>query len=207
MPSTNGRGPKRAKHWNRSFSRACIREYVYRPHTFKEVSAVVTPEVAARLDPDKSYGLWWFNRLGHKLRQVSSPLDKEELASCQKPLWLGRHRSGLARYQKKTLEPPNEAVRSSSITLLGAERLRRKGRSCARDTGRYMSCICGVLHADRTYRTAEFLERTSLQLGRDSPAEPQTGPNDRPRTLSVLSHSRRNTRPFADCAAGIGYPA
>jgi hypothetical protein len=23
------------------------------------------------LDPNKSYGLWWFNRVGHKVRQVS----------------------------------------------------------------------------------------------------------------------------------------
>ena len=65
--------PKRAKHWNRSFFRACIRDNVYRPHTFEEVGAAVTPEVAARLDPDKNYGLWWFNRLGHKVRQVSEP--------------------------------------------------------------------------------------------------------------------------------------
>ncbi len=65
--------PKRAKHWNRSFLRACIRDDVYRPHTFEEVAAVVAPEVAARLDPDSSYGLWWFNRLGHKVRQVSEP--------------------------------------------------------------------------------------------------------------------------------------
>jgi site-specific DNA recombinase len=65
--------PKRAKHWNRSFFRACIRDDVYRPHTFEEVEATVTPEVAARLDPNKTYGLWWFNRLGHKVRQVSEP--------------------------------------------------------------------------------------------------------------------------------------
>jgi site-specific DNA recombinase len=67
--------PKRAKHWNRSFFRACIRDDVYRPHTFEEVASAVTPEVAARLDPDKSYGLWWFNRLGHKVRQVSEPSE------------------------------------------------------------------------------------------------------------------------------------
>ncbi len=65
--------PKRAKHWNRSFLRACIRDDVYRPHTFEEVQAVVAPEVAARLDPDRLYGLWWFNRLGHKVRQISEP--------------------------------------------------------------------------------------------------------------------------------------
>jgi site-specific DNA recombinase len=65
--------PKRAKHWNRSFLRACIRDDVYRPHTFEEVKEKVVPHVAARLDPNRSYGLWWFNRLGHKVRQVSEP--------------------------------------------------------------------------------------------------------------------------------------
>jgi site-specific DNA recombinase len=65
--------PKRAKHWNRSFLRTCIGDDVYRPHNFEEVAAVIAPEVAARLDPERSYGLWWFNRLGHKVRQVSEP--------------------------------------------------------------------------------------------------------------------------------------
>ena len=65
--------PKRAKHWNRSFFRACIRDDVYRPHSFEEIKAVVTLEVAARLDPSRSYGLWWFNRLGHKVQHVSEP--------------------------------------------------------------------------------------------------------------------------------------
>jgi hypothetical protein len=30
-------------------------------------------EVAARLDPEKRYGLWWFNRRGVKVQQVSEP--------------------------------------------------------------------------------------------------------------------------------------
>jgi hypothetical protein len=63
--------PKRAKHWNRSLFRTCIHDDVYRPHTFEEVRATVTPEVAARLDPNKSCGLWWFIRVGHKVRQIS----------------------------------------------------------------------------------------------------------------------------------------
>jgi hypothetical protein len=41
--------PKRAKHWNRSFFRACIRDDVYRPHTLEEVEMAVTLDVAARL--------------------------------------------------------------------------------------------------------------------------------------------------------------
>jgi site-specific DNA recombinase len=35
---------------------------VYRPHSFGEVEALMSTEVASRLDPEKRYGIWWFNR-------------------------------------------------------------------------------------------------------------------------------------------------
>ena len=63
--------PKGAKHWDRSFFRKCIEDDVYKPHTFEEVEALVSPEVSALLDPSAQYGLWWFNRRGLDIRQVS----------------------------------------------------------------------------------------------------------------------------------------
>ena len=42
-----------AKFWDRSFFRHCVFDDVYRPHSFEEVEAVVSPQVAARLDPSK----------------------------------------------------------------------------------------------------------------------------------------------------------
>ena len=51
------------KWWNVTFIRNCIiKDDVYRPHTYEEIAALATPEVAARLDPQKRYGVWWFNR-------------------------------------------------------------------------------------------------------------------------------------------------
>ncbi len=41
--------------------RSAILDHVYRPHTYEEVKALVTPEVAARLDPGGSYGIFWHN--------------------------------------------------------------------------------------------------------------------------------------------------
>ena len=67
--------PKGAKRWDRSFLRNCIRDDVYKPHTFGEVEAMVSPEVAARLDPKVRYGIWWFNRRGLKIKQVSEPSE------------------------------------------------------------------------------------------------------------------------------------
>lgn len=44
---------------------------MYRPHTFEEIRRVVTPEVAATLDPSLNYGIWWFNRRRTETKQVS----------------------------------------------------------------------------------------------------------------------------------------
>ena len=63
--------PRGARFWDRSFFRNCVLDDVYRPHSFEEVAAVVSPEVAGRLDPAASYGLWWFNRRKMKSRPVS----------------------------------------------------------------------------------------------------------------------------------------
>jgi Recombinase zinc beta ribbon domain len=35
---------------------------VYRPHSFEEVKDRAPPEVAARSNSDKRYGIWWYNR-------------------------------------------------------------------------------------------------------------------------------------------------
>jgi hypothetical protein len=43
---------------------------VYRPHPFKEIEALVPGEVAAGLDPDRRYGIWWFNRERWRTRRI-----------------------------------------------------------------------------------------------------------------------------------------
>src|SRR5215218_3669938 len=50
--------PKGARYWDRSFFRMCVLDDVYKPHTLEEVRAVISPEVASYLDPEKRYGLW-----------------------------------------------------------------------------------------------------------------------------------------------------
>ena len=62
-------------HWNKTQVRRIILGDVYKPHTFEEIRELVTPEVAARLNPEKNYGVWWFNRRRVKVTQVSEPSD------------------------------------------------------------------------------------------------------------------------------------
>jgi site-specific DNA recombinase len=54
--------PAGGENWNHSAIRRIILSDLYRPHTIEEVRMMVTPEVAAKLDAGKHYGIWWFNR-------------------------------------------------------------------------------------------------------------------------------------------------
>jgi site-specific DNA recombinase len=67
--------PGGGKRWDRAFFRVAILDDVYRPHTYEEVEELVSPEVAARLDREQLYGIWWYNRLRVRTRQVSEPSE------------------------------------------------------------------------------------------------------------------------------------
>jgi len=63
--------PRGSRYWGNTFIQRVITDDVYRSHAFEEVKTMVSPEVASRLDPDKSYGVWWFNRRRRTEKQVS----------------------------------------------------------------------------------------------------------------------------------------
>jgi Recombinase len=63
--------PSGGRFWSPKYVREAIRDDVYRSHTFEEVAALVSPDVAARLDPKKRYGIWYFNRRRYVTKQVS----------------------------------------------------------------------------------------------------------------------------------------
>jgi site-specific DNA recombinase len=56
------RNPTGGRRWSQKTIRRVILDDVYRPHSFGEVEALMSTEVASRLDPEKRYGIWWFNR-------------------------------------------------------------------------------------------------------------------------------------------------
>lgn len=63
--------PAGRPYWHLRAIRAFIMDDVYKPHTFEEVVDMVSTEVAAMLDPDESYGVWWYNRQRVKWSQLS----------------------------------------------------------------------------------------------------------------------------------------
>jgi hypothetical protein len=75
--------PEGKKIWGQFFIREAIKDDAYRPHSWNEIERLVakgqmTAEVASRLDPQKPYGIWWFNRRRTKTYQeaVSVPEGK-----------------------------------------------------------------------------------------------------------------------------------
>ena len=67
--------PGGGKRWDRAFFRVAILDDAYRPHTYEEVEELVSPEVAARLEREQLYGIWLYNRLRVRTRQVSEPSE------------------------------------------------------------------------------------------------------------------------------------
>jgi hypothetical protein len=62
----------------RTFIRECVFDDIYKPHTYEEVEALVSPQVVATLTPDRPYGIWWYNRHDVQRRRVfEESLDGE----------------------------------------------------------------------------------------------------------------------------------
>lgn len=44
---------------------------LYKPHSFDEIRRIVSPDVAAWLDPGVFYGVWWSGRRSFERKRVS----------------------------------------------------------------------------------------------------------------------------------------
>jgi site-specific DNA recombinase len=62
--------PNGGRWWSTQTIRDIVLDDCYKPHTFEEMKQLVSPEVATRLDPQKCYGVSWYNRRKVIKRQV-----------------------------------------------------------------------------------------------------------------------------------------
>ena len=69
-PANGGKG---GRYWCASYLRTVVDEDVYKPHTYGEIAELVTPDVAARLNPSTTYGVFWFNRTRTTRKRVRKP--------------------------------------------------------------------------------------------------------------------------------------
>jgi site-specific DNA recombinase len=57
--------------WDPNFVRGFLLNDLYKPHTFEEIRRIVSSEVAARLDPEARYGVWWSGKKAFERKLVS----------------------------------------------------------------------------------------------------------------------------------------
>ena len=65
--------PSGKSDWDPSFIRGLLLNDLYKPHTFEAIRRIVSLEVAARLDPEARYGVWWSGRRAMSARTFSRP--------------------------------------------------------------------------------------------------------------------------------------
>jgi site-specific DNA recombinase len=83
--------PKGSCYWGNTFIQRVITDDVYKPHTFEEVGALVSQEVASRLDPANRYGVWWFNcrrRIEKQVSEVSHGVRRSTTTEKRKKEWV-----------------------------------------------------------------------------------------------------------------------
>jgi site-specific DNA recombinase len=136
--------PGGGKRWDRAFFRVAILDDVYRPHTYEEIEELVSPDVAARLDRGQLYGIWWYNRLRVRTRQVSEPSKN------------GRRYRKEARFTEKPREEwvavpvpyssvPREVVEAARDAIKDNRRTSNAGRRFWELSGGILRCgICGM---------------------------------------------------------------
>ena len=67
-----GNATKGGEYWHASYLRKLVQDDVYTPYPYEEIEPLVTPEVAAKLDSSKRYGIYWFNRTRTTRKRVST---------------------------------------------------------------------------------------------------------------------------------------
>ncbi|CAN5734436.1 recombinase family protein [soil metagenome] len=92
VPAPNG-----GRYWNKKSLKRMLMDDIYLPHTPQEIGNMVeagqmSPGVAARLDPEKSYGIWYYNRRRTIRRRVAETDENGERRYVwrQKIVWKPR---------------------------------------------------------------------------------------------------------------------
>ncbi len=81
--------PSGARYWSQAFLRICLHNDAYRPHPHKEVVDLVSREVAANLEPERSYGIWWYGKQRHVQKQSSTigPNGERSYRKSKRSTW------------------------------------------------------------------------------------------------------------------------
>jgi site-specific DNA recombinase len=157
--------PRGNRSWQRKVIKQLVMSDVYKPHSYEEIAQLVSPQVAATLDPAQEYGVRWWNRLSRKTRQVSepdrdgrrryrkrttvTPRGREEWVAVPVPAYLPRTLVERARTMMATHRPPERKHLARGWHLRGLIRCGSCGVAMGTHTTRngeklyhYYKCYC-----------------------------------------------------------------
>jgi site-specific DNA recombinase len=136
--------------WSRAQIRNIVWDDAYRPHLAGEVGPLVSREVAATLDPNRTYGLWYYNR-----RDVSRWKERD-LTGAYRERWRTEMRDredGLA-VPIPNAGVPLEHVEAAREKLANAKKPSRAGgREWELSAGILRCAGCGAAMRARTVRS------------------------------------------------------
>ncbi len=89
--------PRGGDTWRRDTIKQLVMSDAYLPRSYDEVRELVSPVVAATLEPDKEYGIRWWNRYARRSRQVSEPARDGSRRYRRKVALSERDRAGSSR--------------------------------------------------------------------------------------------------------------
>jgi site-specific DNA recombinase len=125
--------------WGTDYVSKClIPNDVYMPHTYDEIAALVSPDVAAKLDLDKLYGIWWYNR--YRTKTIKTTVDDMAGGKRQKR----RHKKReLPRNEWIAVPVPSAGIDLAVVTA-AREAIRDNRRFSSKAGGREWELSGGV---------------------------------------------------------------
>jgi site-specific DNA recombinase len=155
------RTPSGKANWDHNFIRGLLLNDLYKPHTFEEIRQIVSPELAARLDPEARYGVWWSGRKAFERKLVSKngPEGRRYKYSYKVKERALKDRIGVPVPDSSI---PREWVDAARETLKHNRRPARAGDREWELSGGLLRCAeCGRAMSARTFSKPK-IERTYL---------------------------------------------
>lgn len=142
--------PRKAKYWHPSTIRRLLDNDLYLARPYAEVTALVPPGVAGQLNPDNSYGVFWFGR--QRVQKSSGGAKFQTTSDNERSEWVA-------------VPTPDPGIPPEWVL---AARERVKGNVRPPDSGRrfwelkgLLSCPCGrgltTFYAVRTHNGKQYL--------------------------------------------------
>lgn len=147
--------PRGGQTWRRDVIKRLVMSDVYLPHSCEEVRALVSPGVAAELEPGENYGVRWWNRHEKKTSYVPDGPSRKRTRYLprNKDEWIAVPVPSSPLLSRETVEEGRERMAAHRAP-------ERKHLARQWELRGMVRCSCGILMGTHTVRAAASKGRT-----------------------------------------------